>query len=200
MKNGGEDGSICADAVSVFSEDGAESSRTTSGSSWVIGRKKVEEKRRSAVPLSKKAWTKDMKAASATGMDKEFLKAVNSLKKAIDNPKPERVAKYDEEDEDRYFCLILVGQLKSLEPRLKSMAKLNIMRVLNDLEWSMASFPTAQQPTMAQQPILPNSYGFTQENQQNSSLEYYPQMPTRIQNQQPIVTGLVTDAAGKRFH
>ena len=78
-------------------------------------------------------------------MDHQFLKAMNGLHKRLDQQKNEADLRI-EEDEDKYFCLSLVGQLKSLEPRLKSMAKLNIMKVFNDIEWSKASFPMMQQP------------------------------------------------------
>ena len=75
-------------------------------------------------------------------MDKEFLKAVHSLKSAIEEPQN---AEDNEVDDDRHFCLSLVGQLKVLEPRFKSMAKLQIMKVFNDIEWSRMSVSQPQQ-------------------------------------------------------
>ena len=39
-------------------------------------------------------------------------------------------------DEDRYFCLSLVGQLREVEPRYKSMATLQIMKIFNVMIFS----------------------------------------------------------------
>ena len=95
----------------------------------------------------KRSWTKAVKPLTVVDMDREFLKTMHSLQKALSTTSPEPTAGTPEEpvDEDRHFCLSLVGQLKDLEPRYKSMAKLQIMQVMNDVERIRAA-PHAQVP------------------------------------------------------
>ena len=80
----------------------------------------------------RKDWSNVVKVPSSVEMDQQFHKAMNGLHKRLDQQKNEADLR-KEEDEDKYLCLSLVVQLKSLEPRLKSMAKLNIMKVFNDI-------------------------------------------------------------------
>lgn len=85
----------------------------------------------------KGAWSKDAKPVSAIEIDRELVKTMSSLKKAIDD-EPTRqsklVANNDGSDDDYYFCLSLVGLLKHLEPHHKVMAKFQIMKIFNDIE------------------------------------------------------------------
>eukprot|EP00112_Aurelia_sp_Birch-Aquarium-sp1_P002537 Seg128.12 transcript_id=Seg128.12/GoldUCD/mRNA.D3Y31 product="hypothetical protein" protein_id=Seg128.12/GoldUCD/D3Y31 len=85
----------------------------------------------------KGAWSKDAKPVSAIEIDRELVKTMSSLKKAIDD-EPTRqskpVANDDGSDDDYHFCLSLVGLLKHLEPHHKVMAKFQIMKIFNDIE------------------------------------------------------------------
>ena len=103
--------------------------------------KSKKTKSASSTPQSqtkRSSWSKGKKSPSAVDMDKEFMKTMNSLQKAIaesdrDTSKSEGQGN-EENDEDRHYCLSLVGQLKKLEPQYKSLAKMQIMKVLNDIE------------------------------------------------------------------
>eukprot|EP00795_Rhopilema_esculentum_P004065 gene4065-20242_t len=160
------------DTISLQGEDETGSSRTSSRASSINKKKKTslqeeigEERPNKSM---RKAWSNDVKAPSSVEMDQQFLKAMNGLHKRLDQQKNEADLR-KEEDEAKYFCLSLVGQLKSLEPRLKSMAKLNIMKVFNDIEWSKASFPMMQQPNQYRN--LPGSlHNVSPNNQQQLSL------------------------------
>ena len=56
-----------------------------------------------------------------------------SIKKAITEPEPISRNSEIDQDEDRLFCLSFVGQLKGLEPRFESMAKLQMLKIFNDI-------------------------------------------------------------------
>ncbi len=100
---------------------------------------------------TKKPWSKAAQTTPRTNdLDKEFLKAVHSLKEAIKEPQG---AEDNEVDDDHYFCLSLMGQLNDLEPRFKSMAKLQIMKVFNDIEWSRMSLSQSQPYSVPSLPI-----------------------------------------------
>ena len=75
---------------------------------------------------------------SCTEIDKEMFKTMSSIQHAINNSftgtseaKPDEL----EKDEDRLFCLSLVGQLKGLDSMAKSMVKLQIMGALHEAQW-----------------------------------------------------------------
>ena len=121
----------------------------------------------------KRSWPKVSKPVAATDVDREFIKTVTSLQKAIfsSSNKPEQ--EIEPFDEDRHFCLTLVGQFKNLEPRYKSMAKLQIIQVMNDIEW-MRSAPQAQQ--------VPHQFG-GQFRQMVPRTEYTTGDSTPLQNQ-----------------
>ena len=93
----------------------------------------------------KRPWSKEVNPPATNEMDREFLKALKSLKKSIEQPEKEK--KQDEMDDDYHFCLSLVGPLKNLEPRFKSMAKFQIMKIFNDIEWAGASAAAFASPT-----------------------------------------------------
>ena len=97
----------------------------------------------SVTPKSKKkAWSKESKPCNTGEIDREFLNTMNSIQKAM--VEPTTVHKSSGSDDDEHFCLSLVGPLKSLEPRYKSVAKLQIMKVFNDIEWQKDSHQQAQ--------------------------------------------------------
>ena len=80
-------------------------------------------------------------------MDRKFSKTINSLQQAISTTSPEPTAIKPKEtvDEDRHFCLSLVGQLKDFKPRYKYIAKLQIMQMMDNVDWIRAA-PHAQAP------------------------------------------------------
>ena len=86
----------------------------------------------------KRAWAKENKPVRSTEIDKEMFKTMSSIQHAINNSSTgTSEAKPDEfeKDEDRLFCLSLVGQLKGLDPMAKSMVKLQIMGLLHEAQW-----------------------------------------------------------------
>eukprot|EP00795_Rhopilema_esculentum_P003869 gene3869-15166_t len=83
------------------------------------------------VKVTKKAWSKEKKPISIVEMDREFLNTMHSMQKAMtDTASPEQ----ESFDDDKHFCLSLLGPMRSLEPRYKSMAKLQIMKIFNDIK------------------------------------------------------------------
>ena len=92
-------------------------------------------------PMSKKrSWTKDQKPTTVDDMDREFLWTMNSIQKAItDSEVVTKPRMSEEDDDDRHYCLSLVGQLKALEPQFKTMAKMQVMKVFNDIAWMRAT-------------------------------------------------------------
>ena len=113
----------------------------------------------------KKAWSKESKPCNTGEIDREFLNAMNRIQKAI--VEPTTVHKPSGFDDDEHFCLSLVGPLKSLEPRYKSMAKLQIMKVFNDIEWHKDPYQQAQHHK------LPSGNGHLSMNQSNAYHQFY---------------------------
>ena len=113
----------------------------------------------------KKAWSKESKPCNTGEIDREFLNTMNSIQKAI--VEPTTVHKPSGSDDDEHFCLSLVGPLKSLEPRYKSMAKLQIMKVFNDIEWHKDPYQQAQHHQ------LPSGHGHLSMNQSNAYHQFY---------------------------
>ena len=85
----------------------------------------------------KRSRSKEAKPIAGIDMDRGFMKALTSLKKSREEREPEK--KEEAIDDDYHFCLSLVGSLKNLEPRFKSMAKFQVMKVFNDIEWARNS-------------------------------------------------------------
>ena len=78
---------------------------------------------------------KKKKPVAPNDVDAEFLQTMKTISNAIkdiDDPSETKPSESEGLDEDKHFCLSLVGQLKNLEPRYKSMVKFQIM---NDVEW-----------------------------------------------------------------
>ena len=73
----------------------------------------LKETEKDSIPQSSVDLTKGM----SSKLDKEFMKTMSIINKTIDSNLN------DESDEDRYFCLSLVGQLKKLEPCFRPMQK-----------------------------------------------------------------------------
>ena len=65
---------------------------------------------------------------------------MNSIQKAItDSEVVTKPRMSEEDDDDRHYCLSLVGQLKALEPQFKTMTKMQVMKVFNDIAWMRAT-------------------------------------------------------------
>ena len=79
----------------------------------------------------KQPWAKVNKPPSSAELDKQFLHTMSNINKAISSEKTE--------DEDKLFCLSLVSNLKALDSKHKSYAKLQILKVFNDIEWMDSS-------------------------------------------------------------
>ena len=76
------------------------------------------------------------------------MKTISNAIKGADGPPQKKSSESEDFDEDKHFCLSLVGQLKSLEPRYKAMVKFQIMKIFNDVEWMKFS---NHQPQIQQQ-------------------------------------------------
>ena len=83
----------------------------------------------------KRLWSKVSKPVAATDVDREFMKTMTSRQKAISSSSNKPEQEVEPFDEGRHFCLSLVVQFKNLEPRYKLLAKLQIVQVINDIEW-----------------------------------------------------------------
>ena len=79
----------------------------------------------------KQPWAKVNKPPSSAKLDKQFLHTMSNINKAISSEKTE--------DEDKRFCLSLVRNLKALDSKHKSYAKLQILKVFNDIKWMDSS-------------------------------------------------------------
>ena len=83
-----------------------------------------------AMPLggsaSKKAWAK--KGLCSSDLDTEFMKTMSRINKAINNE-----ATCTDEDDDKLFCLSLVKQLKEMDAKHKSPAKIQTLKVFHDI-------------------------------------------------------------------
>ena len=125
----------------------------------------------------KNAWSKSQKSMHELEIDRQFISTMHNMNKAISNYSASSVAEKNALDNDEHFFLSLVGHLHALEPRYKTMAKIQIMKVFNDIEWMKAPQPHNQTASgynyMASNP---NPYG-----QQNQPLQQLPQ-----QNQQHL--------------
>eukprot|EP00795_Rhopilema_esculentum_P015922 gene15922-7256_t len=100
-----------------------------------------------------------------TKTNDEFLNTMHSMQKAMtDTASPEQ----ESFDDDKHFCSSLLGPMRSLEPRYKSMAKLQIMNVFNDIEWHKDS----QQKAHYQQVPGAGNINY-QMNEASMSQQYY---------------------------
>ena len=119
-----------------------ESTSTTSDNSTLD---KVDTKE-AEVPKpkpTKKAWTKSNRGPTNKEFDQEFLKTMHSIRNAIEPEMPKKSLQYDDDDDDRLFCLSLVSQLKKMDTKCKALAKVEIMKVFSNIEW-MTSSPVPQ--------------------------------------------------------
>lgn len=90
-------------------------------------------KRGGKLPLAKqsrkRAWakenSKEAKKSSNAEMDLEFIKTITSIIQAIKNTDDASIKQDGADDENKYFCLNLVGQLKSLETRFSQWPNCN---------------------------------------------------------------------------
>ena len=99
----------------------------------------------------KRAWAKEKKPVAPIDVDAEFFQTMKAVSHAIkdkDGPSQTKSSESEDFDEDKHFCLSLVGQLKYLEPRYKSMVKFQIFKIFNDVEWMKFS---NSQPQIHQQ-------------------------------------------------
>ena len=99
----------------------------------------------------KRAWAKEKKPIAPIDVDAEFFQTMKAISHAIkdkDGPSQTKSSESEDLDEDKHFCLSLVGQLKNLERRYKSMVKIQILKIFNDVEWMKFS---NSQPQIHQQ-------------------------------------------------
>ena len=89
----------------------------------------------------RKSWAKVNRPPSSAELDKQFLHTMSNINKVITSDKAE--------DEDKLFCLSLVNNLKALDSKHKAYAKLQILKVFNDIEWMDSSKPHHGQYNMS---------------------------------------------------
>ena len=121
--------------------------------------------RKTAAPQKKRgACSNHQNAPPGSDVEREFLKTMNSMQKFTAESETELNSKvHEDNDGKRDYCFSLVGQLKA---RFKVMAKMQIMKVFNDIEWMKESqseqlpFPSgsyARYPHVLQQAHIQNN-------------------------------------------
>ena len=93
---------------------------------------------------TKKAWTKSNRAPTNKEFDKEFIKTMHSIRNAIEPETPKKPLGHKDDDDDRFFCLSLISQLKQMDTKCKSLAKVQIVKIFSDIEW-MKLYPAPPQ-------------------------------------------------------
>lgn len=118
----------------------------------------------------KKAWSKNQKSLHEVELDRQLMSTMHNMNKAISDYSGSSVPNKNAHDDDEHFCLSLVGNLRALEPRYKTLAKVQIMKVFNDIEWMRAPQQCNQAASgYSYMALNPNPYG-----QQNQPLQQLP--------------------------
>ena len=69
---------------------------------------------------------------------------MKSLNNAIQEESSSRKTTVKEENEDTLFCLSLVAKFKRIPERFRSMLQLTVLKVFNEMEWSINQQPEGQ--------------------------------------------------------
>ena len=108
--------------------------------------------------MKQHSWKK--KKPSLSDVDEQFCTTMESLNNALNRPQEQNFDAMNF-DEDKPFCLSLAAQLKDLEPRMKSMVKLQIMKIFHEVQ--LSKIPS-QPPFVHQNTFQPsNPYIFTRQ-------------------------------------
>ena len=142
-----------ADKISPV-ETGEEGSRLNASN------KSTNKRKSSSISEDVKQHSRKKKKPSISDVDEQFYTTMKSLINALNRPQEQNFDAMNF-DEDKLFCLSLAAQLKDLEPRMKSMVKLQIMKIFHEVQ--LSKIPS-QPPFVNQNTFQPsNPYFFTRQ-------------------------------------